>query len=278
MEVMKSKRLEYGSKGVMGGNGGAESWVLMDVGASLSGRRSRGRITQAFSPGYNMTGLRPCRAGVDSASGEVDRTEQWRVGERVQQGKGGEEAVKLSGFSHFETALTRLFPHKSTQVVDFPHLAHVRLFSGGHEIRFSSQAGLGTGVDEVESANSCGKNYGLLREVTRSFTKVRTDQARKSSMLRIFTGGSLFIEEAVCGQRGMNTDSPYKYKFMKKWRLRQVGEMGQERTRLERRDMRLKRLAGGGLAFVRGRDIGMFRAYWTEQNYGIEHFIEHWLR
>jgi hypothetical protein len=42
-----------------------------------------------------------------------------------------------TGFSHFETPLTRLFPHKSTQVVDFPHLAMVRLFWEGHEIGFS---------------------------------------------------------------------------------------------------------------------------------------------
>jgi hypothetical protein len=34
--------------------------------------------------------------------------------------------------------------------------------------------------------------YALLRESPRSFTKVRTDQARKSSMLRIVTGGTLF--------------------------------------------------------------------------------------
>jgi hypothetical protein len=34
--------------------------------------------------------------------------------------------------------------------------------------------------------------FGLLRESSRSFTKVRTDQARKSSMLRIVTGEALF--------------------------------------------------------------------------------------
>jgi hypothetical protein len=118
----------------MGGNKVTGSWVLMDVGASLSGRRPRGRITPAFGPGYNMTGLRPCRAGVDSAAGEVDRSEQWRVGKRVQQGKGGGEAAKPTGFSRLETALTRLFPHKSTQVVDFPHMAMVRLSCGRPEM------------------------------------------------------------------------------------------------------------------------------------------------
>jgi len=45
-----------------------------------------------------------------------------RGGKRVDLGK-------WTGFSHLETALTRLFPHKSTQVVDFPRLSVVRVFS-----------------------------------------------------------------------------------------------------------------------------------------------------
>jgi hypothetical protein len=52
------------------------------------------------------------------------------VGEWVQLGKGGWMTGKRTGFSHFETALTHLFPHNSTQVVDFPHLRVVRLFWG----------------------------------------------------------------------------------------------------------------------------------------------------
>ena len=42
------------------------------------------------------------------------------------------------------------------------------------------------------SADLCVTKFGLFRDVTRSFTKVRTDQGRKSSMLRIVTGQSLF--------------------------------------------------------------------------------------
>jgi hypothetical protein len=38
----------------------------------------------------------------------------------------------------------------------------------------------------------CGKSYGLLRIVTRSFTKVRTDQGRGYAIVRIFTGGTNF--------------------------------------------------------------------------------------
>jgi len=35
---------------------------------------------------------------------------------------------KRTGFSRFETALTHLFPHDSTQVVDFPLLSQLRVF------------------------------------------------------------------------------------------------------------------------------------------------------
>src|SRR5258708_1125866 len=56
---------------------------------------------------------------------------------RVEVEKGGCEIGKWRNFSHLETALTHLFPDKSTQVVDFPHLAYVRLFSEGCEIPFS---------------------------------------------------------------------------------------------------------------------------------------------
>jgi hypothetical protein len=43
----------------------------------------------------------------------------------------------------------------------------------------------------------CGKSadcYALLRESSRCFTKVRTDQARNSAIVRIFTGETLFSE------------------------------------------------------------------------------------
>ena len=49
------------------------------------------------------------------------------VGKRAFPTLSGEEVGKWCSFSHLETALTRLFPHNSTQVVDFPHLSRVRL-------------------------------------------------------------------------------------------------------------------------------------------------------
>jgi hypothetical protein len=50
----------------------------------------------------------------------------------------GCEIGKWCSFSHFETALTRLFPRKSTQVVDFPCMYDVRLFGEGLKNGFSA--------------------------------------------------------------------------------------------------------------------------------------------
>jgi len=49
-------------------------------------------------------------------------------GNRGEVGKGGQVAGKRTGFSRIETVLTRLFPHNSTQVVDFPRMYAVRVF------------------------------------------------------------------------------------------------------------------------------------------------------
>ena len=111
--------------------------------ASLSGRRHWGWITRAFSPSYNMTGLRPCLSGVDSVVGEIVRSVPRRSGMWVSLGKGGKEMGKWTGFSHFETTPTRLFPHKSTQVVDFPRICRVRLFWGSPEIRKTTNTTIG---------------------------------------------------------------------------------------------------------------------------------------
>ena len=72
---------------------------------------------------------------------------------RVYVGKGGREAVKWCSFSHFETALTRLFPHKLTQVVDFPRMAMVSIFLEGmknhRDTEAQRQAELGTKVGRL---------------------------------------------------------------------------------------------------------------------------------
>src|SRR5882672_10339824 len=56
---------------------------------------------------------------------ETAATGQWMAGKRMQVGKGGRGLGKWTGFSRFENTLTRLFPHNSTQVVDFPLLSRL---------------------------------------------------------------------------------------------------------------------------------------------------------
>jgi len=56
------------------------------------------------------------------------------VGRWVISTLSGHKAGKWCSFSHLETGLTHLFPHKSTQVVDFPHICTVRLFWGSPEM------------------------------------------------------------------------------------------------------------------------------------------------
>ena len=77
-----------------------------------------------------------------------------------------------TGFSHFETALTRLLPHNSTQVVDFPHLAMVRLFWGQHKM---------LATDETRIKHGC-RNDGLIR-------KAGTEEKRNGQEEGLTTNG-----------------------------------------------------------------------------------------
>ena len=76
------------------------------------------------------------------------------------------------------------------------------------------------------SAELCAKRghessrmFGLLRVVTRSYAKVRTDQGRGYAISRIVTGGTLFNH----GWTPMNTDEEETWN--------QYGEVGRERQR-----------------------------------------------
>ena len=80
-------------------------------------------------PGTSCLANFRCRfATLPNEGRETAATGQWMAGKRMQVGKGGRGLGKWTGFSRFETTLTRLFPQNSTQVVDFPHKATVRLF------------------------------------------------------------------------------------------------------------------------------------------------------
>jgi hypothetical protein len=96
-------------------------------------------------------------------------------------------AGKRTGFSRLETALTRLFPHKSTQVVDFPRMAMVSIFSGKQL------------TAEAQSQAKLGTNMGKLREGAES---VRMSQAGKQHERgKCTVGGRLeagFREKRLC--------------------------------------------------------------------------------
>ncbi len=122
------------------------------------------------------------------------------AGRRVNLGKGGKMMGKRTGFSHFETALTRLFPHDSTQVVDFPRMYAVSVFWEAMKWVATDGTGIKHGLgkeiepkeaEPSEAWNRFGGNqdarnvtgfYAKVREVSRKSTKVRTDQGRGYAM------------------------------------------------------------------------------------------------
>ena len=79
---------------------------------------------------------------------------QRRVGTWICLGEGGRDVGKRTGFSHLEPALTRLFPHVATQVVDFPHKATV------------SQAELGTNMGKPKRTTQIQRRRAKRRKET----------------------------------------------------------------------------------------------------------------
>ncbi len=107
-------------------------------------------LRHSRAPGKNRgrCGKRPYRA-----TGGVIRSGPRRYANRAFTGLSGREVGKATDFDRLATALTRLFPHDSTQVVDFPHLAVVRRFWDGPEIGFghgwnTEGARMGTDLDQ----------------------------------------------------------------------------------------------------------------------------------
>src|SRR6266436_6230421 len=167
MEGMKSKKLEYGSKGVMGGDGEAKSWS--DESATDGTRVKHGfgkripykEAKKAGSEEPTKRSLEPIwgverelrRCGLKA--GEDGKR---RIGKWANPGLSGKKVGKWTGFSHFGTALTHLFPHVSTQVVDFPRICTVRLFGeeGFHrgDTETQRQAWLGTNIEKL-SVKKC---------------------------------------------------------------------------------------------------------------------------
>jgi len=174
-----------------------------------------GQIKHAYGQGTLFKEAKK-EAGKEPEAGGGGK--RW-VGMRVNLGKGRRELRKLTGFSHFEIALTHLFPHKSTQVVDFPRMYDVRAFLRGVKFSFLSQTGLRTKVGRLR-ARILRKNYAFFRGFPRFSAQIRAvitrflaSQARRkldapsglfacAKRGRIFTGGTFNH-----GWTRMNTDS-----------------------------------------------------------------------
>ena len=106
---------------------------------------------------------RPYDANVSKGGQKAGYFRVGSMGRRFDVVRGGWEAGKSTGFSHLATrfyrlgmALIRLFPHKSAQVVDFPHLAYVSLFlreTKNGRILVRGMAGRGMGSRRRDGAS-----------------------------------------------------------------------------------------------------------------------------
>jgi hypothetical protein len=120
-------------------------------------------------------------AGDPTRTREASPCGKMRLGRRGLTGLSGRGVGKAAGsyrlttgFSHLGIAITRLFPRNSMQVVDFPRLAHVRIFWGGHEIGFSGQATLGTDMGNgVLGCWSIGNEGGRKQRTQRRSYRAR---------------------------------------------------------------------------------------------------------
>ena len=213
MEAMKSNKLEYGSKGVMGGHGVAGPWsdeVATDGTRTKHGHGEGTRhkeVGKAGSEEPTKRSLEPIwgverelrRCGLKA--GEDGK--RW-AGARVNLGKGGQKVGKWTGFSHFGTALTHLFPHVSTQVVDFPRICTVRLFGeeGFHrrDTETQRQAWLGTNIEKL-SMKKCED----FHDVSRFFTVYHPVEARNYAMFTFFRVRPFLNDEARKSKR-VDTD------------------------------------------------------------------------
>ena len=119
--ALKIKSDNYSPRMKQGLNTDGDKFLIFDFRFLIGGEEKFGTWKQAAGPEAGVptktreAGSCGKRRGFTALSGrEIGKTRNfYRL---------------ATGFSHFETALTHLFPRFSTQVVDFPHLAMVRLF------------------------------------------------------------------------------------------------------------------------------------------------------
>src|SRR5258708_6068234 len=142
--------------------------------------------------------VQPLRGWPEAGAGG----KRW-VGKWANLGKGGLMVGKRTGFSHLETALTRLFPLDSTQVVDFPHMSQLRVFwlrveGGGGQWTVDNWQWIANSGNESNRTNGTNLARSMCKalrivagksakfhESARKSTKVRTDQTRGYAIVRL---------------------------------------------------------------------------------------------
>src|SRR6266403_5039229 len=100
-----------------------------------------------------------------------------RLRSGAMEGGGGQEAGKWTGFSHLETAFSDLFPHKSMQVVDFPHICTVRVFLRDLKQSNSGRGMIGSGMTPL--ASWAHIRLARLRRVVREKLRIVTGKSAK---------------------------------------------------------------------------------------------------
>jgi hypothetical protein len=119
---MKSKKMEYESEGVMGGHEVARAWR---DGSATDGEKFlifelRFLIGNGGKFGVWKQVARP-EAGVPTKTREASPCGKRRYASGAFTALSGCRVGQFTGFYRIVTRYYRLFPHKSTQVVDFPH-------------------------------------------------------------------------------------------------------------------------------------------------------------
>jgi hypothetical protein len=133
-------------------------------------------------------------AGAPTEIREVGAGGKRWVGRWVQPGEGGQDVGKRTGFSQFETVLTRLFPHNLTQVVDFPRMYVVRVFLGSVNFGFQSQAELGTDVGKLKE-NGKDAEGRRVRVWVAGMVATETERSLISGFVRLYANIFAYFEK-----------------------------------------------------------------------------------
>jgi len=121
--------------------------------------------------------------------GRNGTVEYWSDGWVSCAARGGWVVGKWTGFSHLETAFSHLFPHKSTQVVDFQHLSRLRAFLGAVKLPATDETPIKHRLrTEIKPDRSCGN-----RE--QNLDCLKREEWKSVKFFMVFHAFSRFITE-----------------------------------------------------------------------------------